>query len=102
MTVLIISSPPLAAMFFQGTVGNFLTYSQFGQGGAARAAAAQQGMPGSYGGGYRPSQASTGQSSLGHQAAGGPLSNTNAGTRGTIVAGPGQLDTIKLQPTGRS
>src|SRR6185437_4163038 len=36
MTVLIISVPPMAAMFFQGTMGNFLTYSAFGMGGASR------------------------------------------------------------------
>jgi type IV secretion system protein VirB6 len=33
LTVLIVSVPPLAAMFFQGTMGNFLTYSAFGAGG---------------------------------------------------------------------
>lgn len=68
MTVLIISSPPLAAMFFQGTVGSFLTYSQFGQGGAARAAAAQQSMPGAYG--HGPSQASTNQVATGTRSTG--------------------------------
>lgn len=30
MTVLIVTVPPMAAMFFQGTVGNFLPYSAFG------------------------------------------------------------------------
>ncbi|UGB39389.1 type IV secretion system protein [Frateuria soli] len=29
LTVLIVSVPPMAAMFFQGTLGNFLTYSAF-------------------------------------------------------------------------
>lgn len=28
LTVLIVSTPPMAAMFFQGTLGNFMTYSQ--------------------------------------------------------------------------
>ena len=30
MTALIISVPPMASMFFQGTMGNFLTYSAMG------------------------------------------------------------------------
>lgn len=30
MTVLIVSVPPMAAAFFNGAMGNFLTYSQFG------------------------------------------------------------------------
>lgn len=28
LTVLIVSTPPMAAMFFQGTLGNYMTYSQ--------------------------------------------------------------------------
>ncbi|HWX65267.1 MAG TPA: type IV secretion system protein [Rhodanobacter sp.] len=101
MTVLIISVPPMAAAFFQGTMGNFMHFSAFG-GGAASQPGPQGQPPGSYGyGGYGPSQASTGLSNLGHQAAGGPLSNANAGTRGTIAAGPAQLDTIKTPPVGR-
>jgi type IV secretion system protein VirB6 len=35
LTALIVSVPPMAAMFFQGTLGSFLTYSAFsGAGGA--------------------------------------------------------------------
>jgi type IV secretion system protein VirB6 len=48
MTVLIISVPPLAAAFFQGTVGNFLTYSAFGMAGGNRLGPQGQ-PPGSYG-----------------------------------------------------
>ena len=33
LTALIISAPPMAAMFFQGTLGQFMAYSQFGGGG---------------------------------------------------------------------
>jgi type IV secretion system protein VirB6 len=51
MTVLIVSSPPLAAMFFQGTVGNFMHFSAFGGGMASRPGPQGQ-PPGSYGGGY--------------------------------------------------
>lgn len=32
LTVLLIATPPIAAMFFQGTLANFSAYSQFGQG----------------------------------------------------------------------
>jgi type IV secretion system protein VirB6 len=104
MTVLIISSPPLAAMFFQGTMGNFLFQSAFGMGGA-RAAAMQQGLPpGAYGGGYAPPAANTANTNPGLRSMGGDAfgSNPNASTRGTIVAGPGQLDAIKPQPIGKA
>jgi type IV secretion system protein VirB6 len=48
MTVLIISVPPMAAMFFQGTLGNFMHFSAFDQSG--RPGPAGQ-PPGSYGAG---------------------------------------------------
>jgi type IV secretion system protein VirB6 len=47
MTVLIISVPPMAAMFFQGTVGSFMHFSAF-SGGASRPGPQGQ-PPGSYG-----------------------------------------------------
>ena len=79
VTVLIVSSPPLAAMFFQGTMGNFLFQSAFGFGGA-RAAAMQQGLPpGAYSpGGYGPSQIPT-QSHTGNQGGAGGF-NTASGS----------------------
>lgn len=56
MTVLIVSTPPMAAVFFNGTMGNFLYYPAFGMGGARGAAAMQTGLPpGAFGGrGYVP------------------------------------------------
>lgn len=51
LTVLIISVPPLAAAFFQGTVGQFMHFSAFG-GGASSQPGPQGQPPGSYGGGY--------------------------------------------------
>ena len=56
MTVLIVSTPPMAAMFFNGTMGNFLYYSAFGMGSAHGAAAMQTGLPpGAFGAhGYAP------------------------------------------------
>jgi len=46
LTMLIISAPPMAAAFFQGTLGNFTAFSQFG-GGARHA-------PGAHGAGSPP------------------------------------------------
>lgn len=53
LTVLIISAPPMAAMFFQGTLGQFMYFSAFG-GGAAHRPGPQGQPPGSYGYGYAP------------------------------------------------
>ena len=67
MTALIISAPPMAAAFFQGTMGNFLTYSAFGMGGASRIGPQGQ-PPGSYGyasGGYAPPRTDTGHVNVG-------------------------------------
>lgn len=50
LTVLLIATPPIAAMFFSGTLANFSAYSQFGQ---AQARDAQGNPVGN--GGYRPS-----------------------------------------------
>jgi type IV secretion system protein VirB6 len=99
MTVLIVSAPPLAAMFFQGTVGNFLTYSAFGRDMVSRPGPQGQ-PPGSYGSGYgrvgnAPPQSSTAQTNSPIQAAGGPLGNPNFHTRGTITSNSSQGDFIK-------
>ena len=51
LTTLILTAPPMAAMFFQGTLGNFMAYSQIG-GSPGMARPGPQGQPpGSYGGG---------------------------------------------------
>jgi type IV secretion system protein VirB6 len=59
MTTLILGTPPMAAMFFQGTLGSFMAYSQMGaasMAGAARPGLAEQ-PPGSFGGsGYASPQ----------------------------------------------
>jgi type IV secretion system protein VirB6 len=99
MTVLIVSSPPLAAMFFQGTVGNFLTYSAFGMGHSSKLGPQGQ-PPGSYGGGYGGArnaspQSSTAQTNSSNHAAGGPLGNSNFGTRGTIISNSSSGDFVK-------
>jgi type IV secretion system protein VirB6 len=60
LTVLVISVPPLAAMFFQGTVGGFMHFSAFG-GGIANQPGPQGQPPGSYGGSYMPPQVTINQ-----------------------------------------
>ncbi|NWF32380.1 conjugal transfer protein TrbL [Stenotrophomonas sp. SAM-B] len=53
LTTLILTAPPRAAMFFQGTLGGFMAYSQIGG-----SAAAQPGPQGQPPGSYTPPQAS--------------------------------------------
>ncbi|WP_426702132.1 type IV secretion system protein [Rhodanobacter sp. Col0626] len=66
MTMLIISAPPMAAMFFQGTLGNFMAYSAFN--GAGSRPGPQGQPPGSYGnGGHGPSQNMSANSNTGAQ-----------------------------------
>jgi type IV secretion system protein VirB6 len=93
MTMLIISAPPMASMFFRGTLGNFSPYSNFGGGAGAGGAAAlrpgAQGQPvGSYGGGggIGPSQANAGQSQIGNQTGTGGLNNPNLGQPRQVAA----------------
>ena len=50
LTVLLIATPPIAAMFFSGTLANFSAYSQFGQAQARDKA----GNPVGSSGGYAP------------------------------------------------
>ena len=58
MTVLIVSTPPMAAMFFNGTLGAFAHYTAFGGSGVSRPGPQGQ-APGSYigyGGNAQPSR----------------------------------------------
>nr|WP_303639186.1 type IV secretion system protein [Stenotrophomonas sp. 704A1] len=65
LTTLILTAPPMAAMFFQGTLGTFMAYSQIG-GSPAPASPGPQGQPpGSQGGGggmFKPSAPANNQS----------------------------------------
>jgi type IV secretion system protein VirB6 len=95
MTVLIVSSPPLAAMFFQGTVGNFLTYSAFGAGGHSLLGPQGQ-PPGSYGGsGYVRASAGTEQPAFARPP--GEVHNQGPATRLPGTSRP-HADTIRLVP----
>ncbi|WP_415847028.1 type IV secretion system protein [Stenotrophomonas indicatrix] len=59
LTTLILTAPPMAAVFFQGTLGTFMAYSQIG-GGAAATPSADGRPPGSH---PAPAPAMTGSSS---------------------------------------
>lgn len=52
MTVLIISTPPMAAMLFNGTLGSFSPYASVNGGGTSGRPGPHGQPPGSYGGGY--------------------------------------------------
>ncbi len=92
MTMLIISAPPMAAMFFNGTLGSFMAYSAFSAGGARPG---PQGQPaGSYaGGGFGPTQTTINQASSANQGGnfgGGTYNNPSLGQpRQMAAADPG-------------
>lgn len=89
MTALIISVPPMAGMFFQGTLGSLTTYSVFG-GGASRPG--PQGQPPSAWGGYfSPPSIAPGQTASTKQNEAG-FSNPPLGMR---AAGNTPKDEIK-------
>jgi len=48
LTTLILTAPPMAAMFFQGTMGSFMAYSQIGGSPVAAAPGPNGQPPGSY------------------------------------------------------
>jgi len=59
LTTLILTAPPMAAMFFQGTLGSFMAYSQIGGSPVAAAPGPNGQPPGSY---YTPAAPEKGQS----------------------------------------
>jgi type IV secretion system protein VirB6 len=95
LTVLVVSVPPMAAAFFQGTVGNFLTYSAFGVGGGNKLGPQGQ-PPGSYGWGHgAPPRANIEQGSTGARATNGDAFPTNNPGRVMGSAGPMTADINK-------
>jgi len=81
MTVLIVSVPPMASMFFQGTMGNFLTYSAMG------GANNKPGDGGQPAGSYMPTQGGS-SDRIGHnpQMPSAPAPGLGVRTPGTQVA----------------
>jgi type IV secretion system protein VirB6 len=105
MTVLIVSVPPLAAAFFQGTVGSFMHYSAFGVGAGSRPGPQGQ-PPGSYGGyggslAHHPLQAW--QPSHHQQGGSGPQGSALpiSGARTTAMSPAQQGEAIPIRPHPR-
>jgi type IV secretion system protein VirB6 len=99
MTVLIISTPPMAGMLFNGTLGNFMPYSQVSGGAFGGGRPGPQGQPpGSWG--YGPSGAAP-VHSTGHSS-GGPQGNLNLASspRSTNAASGSAGDQMKLADRG--
>lgn len=90
MTVLIISVPPMAAMFFQGTMGSFMAYSQFNTGN-------RHGPQGQPPGAYSPAlNYAAGQSSQGNQSSGSLGQTTiNHATQTLGTQSPKSNDSIR-------
>lgn len=83
MTMLIISAPPMAASFFQGTLGSFMAYSAFSGGAGARPG--PQGQPP---GSYAPPQGSVVQPNSANQSSAG-FNNSGVQPRQAPVVDPG-------------
>ena len=92
LTTMILSAPPMAAAFFQGTLGQFNSYSPFGHVKPEPKGGGGSGVPGTYS--YQPPapQQSQGQSAGPNQAnAGTPnFNNYSAGGQG-LAASQDQL-----------
>lgn len=83
LTLLIVSVPPMAASFFQGTLGNFMHFSAFSGGGApVGQRAGESGYRGGYGSHAPPPPANSADTSNASRGAGGfndPATNPNYG-----------------------
>ncbi|OCK45762.1 MULTISPECIES: type IV secretion system protein [Stenotrophomonas] len=75
LTTLILTAPPMAAMFFQGTLGSFMAYSQIG--GSAASTPSSDGRPP---GTYTPPSPSKGEGHSSHQDAGVTVRNSAPST----------------------
>lgn len=101
LTVLIVSAPPMAAMFFQGAMGSFLPHAQVGAAGAPGNPHSSVGQPpGSYmapnlGGEYRPG-VPPGAAPPGPQ----PI-NTPVHASGRPVVGGAATESASLTPGSR-
>jgi type IV secretion system protein VirB6 len=92
LTTLIITAPPMAAMFFQGTLGGFVPYAQIGSSPAARPGPAGQ-PPGSYAIGDYSGGAGNAPQQLGQNTTGpgvGATPSRIAGAPATPSASEGQ------------
>ena len=101
LTVLIISVPPLAAAFFQGTVGQFMHFSAFG-GGYANRPGPQGQPPGSYGAGQSPSAPTAGQAHPGQLSGAGGFGGTAPPLRVSNTSGSALADVVKVTTSAPS
>lgn len=100
LTVLIVTVPPMAAMFFQGTLGAFTPYTQVNGGGTTNQPGPQGQPPGSYGYGTQSAAAPAAQATTsGSGASVTAYSNPNSATRSLGNSAPVEIDTIKTDRT---
>ncbi|MCS3848998.1 type IV secretion system protein VirB6 [Xanthomonas campestris] len=83
LTLLILTTPPMAAFFFQGTLGSFMAYSQIG---GAASAGGSPGPQGQAPGSYVPQRPVEGSASVGSErnrqlVASEPIQQQNSGSR---------------------
>jgi len=88
LTTLILTAPPMAAMFFQGTLGSFMAYSQIGGSPVAQAPGPSGQPPGSY---YTPDKPSNNAN---------VSTNTQDATAGVSRMTLPQSSTLGAQETG--
>ncbi|MEA5124571.1 type IV secretion system protein [Xanthomonas floridensis] len=79
LTLLILTTPPMAAFFFQGTLGSFMAYSQIG---GAASAGGSPGPQGQAPGSYTPARLSGGERQQQDANVGNPSVLTGARTTG--------------------
>jgi type IV secretion system protein VirB6 len=101
LSTLIVMAPPMAAAFFQGTLGQFASYSSFGNvgsqlGGQDQQAIAQGRQAAMGGGGYSPPPSNTAQQDT------GPSRMPHLAYQQSGPPSAGQADVNKMQsPTGQ-
>ena len=88
LTTLILTAPPMAAMFFQGTLGSFMAYSQIGGSPVAQAPGPNGQPPGSY---YTPAAPEKGRAG-----ADGGVHDKHSAARMTLP----QSDSTRVVDTG--
>lgn len=100
LTMLIISVPPMAATFFQGTLGGFMHFSAFGGGGGAPIG--QRPGESGYGGAYAAQTAPSPNSQRTESANASPTGNPNFGNNAVTTPNYGkssiQSDQVKDGP----
>jgi len=87
LTPLILTAPPIAAMFFQGNLGSYMAYSQIGGSPVAHAPGPSGQPPGSY---YTPAQTKDHSSAPSVSSGHGATSGYGIGRSGEIKQDTGK------------